>query len=197
MLILVNKSIAREILSTYKLSDGICIDLGCGSGWMGIELARLSGLNVILLDLNREEVSKAYVNANSIGLPEKTFPIVADAHNLPFKDEVASLIVSRGSIFFWDKPAKALKDAYRVLNKNGIAFIGGGFGKNLPPGMRKKIYEEVKRTIRQNYTMFKKWRKGRSLKVFTGWIHEAGLPNYRIIKNSFDIWVEIRKKDGS
>ncbi|MBS7628138.1 class I SAM-dependent methyltransferase, partial [Candidatus Bathyarchaeota archaeon] len=187
----------REILSTYKLSDGIAIDIGCGSGWMGIELARLSGFNIILLDLNREEVSKAYLNAHSVGVSDKIFPIVADAHHLPFKDEVAILIVSRGSIFFWDKPAKALRDSYRVLNKNGIAFIGGGFGKTLPRDIRKKIYEEVKRTIRQNNAMFKKWRKGRSFKVFNGWIHEAGLSNYRIIKNSFDIWVEIRKKEGN
>jgi ubiquinone/menaquinone biosynthesis C-methylase UbiE len=193
MLVQANRLIAKEVLENYNLSEGLCIDVGCGSGWFGIEIARLSTFSVVLLDINREEVSKAYLNAHSYGVSERIFPIMADAHQLPFKDESVHLIVSRGSIFFWEKPPKALRDIYRVLNNGGIAFIGGGFGKTLPQNLRKKIYDEVKRTIRQNEYMFKKWKRGRRLSVFRGWIRDAGLSKFKIIKNSFDIWVEITK----
>ena len=194
MLVLANRLIAREIFERYCVNDGVCLDVGCGLGWMGIELSRLSGIQVVLLDINRDVLSKARLNACSHGVNVRCFPLRADAHHLPFREETMNLIISRGSIFFWEDPPKALRDIHRVLKKNGMVFIGGGFGRKLPSNLKKEILREVKKAIRNHSAeAFKKWKKGREIESFRKWLSEAKLSCYKLIKDPFDIWVEITK----
>ena len=49
-----------------------------------------------------------------------------DAESMPFEDNFADLIVSRGSMFFWNDQTKVFKEIYRVLKPNGMAYIGCG-----------------------------------------------------------------------
>lgn len=69
--------------------------------------------------------------------------VFADAQALPFKDNYADIIVSRGSFQFWKDKRLAFSEIYRVLKTGGIAFIGRGFSENLPVEIAKNIREQT------------------------------------------------------
>jgi ubiquinone/menaquinone biosynthesis C-methylase UbiE len=69
---------------------------------------------------------------------------------MPFPDNFADLIVSRGSVFFWEDKVGAFEEIYRVLKPNGRTYIGGGFGT---AELREKVMREMKKMISE-------WKKG-------------------------------------
>jgi len=73
---------------------------------------------------------------------------LADAQYLPFRDNYADVIVSRGSFQFWDDKQKAFSEIYRVLKPGGIAYIGRGFSDNLPVDIARKIRARQKESGR-------------------------------------------------
>jgi len=53
----------------------------------------------------------------------KAVTMIADAHVLPFKDESFSYVICTEVLEHLDSPFKALKEIFRVLTENGIAFL--------------------------------------------------------------------------
>jgi SAM-dependent methyltransferase len=47
---------------------------------------------------------------------------------MPFTDGAVDLVVSRGSLPFWENRSRAFREIYRVLKPGGVAYVGGGFG---------------------------------------------------------------------
>jgi len=76
-------------------------------------------------------------------LEKRVDTVFADAQALPFKDNYADIIVSRGSFQFWKDKRLAFSEIYRVLKTGGIAFIGRGFSENLPVEIAKNIQERT------------------------------------------------------
>jgi SAM-dependent methyltransferase len=143
----VYRSLAEQILGDYGVRDGLCLDLGCGPGYLGIELAERSNLRVIGVDIDPNAVLIARANISRRNLGTRVTAEEGDVHKLRFADGSADLIVSRGSFAFWDHPAKAFREIQRVLKPSGVAFIGGGMGRSITPEERaaiKKRLEEVK-----------------------------------------------------
>lgn len=120
--------IARNILRKSQVRKGVCIDVGGGSGMLAWELAKLSQLEVTVVDCNSESVAIAeeYFRENNAGFRLKA--ICASAENLPLRSNSVDLAVSRGSVFFWDDKIKGMNEIYRVLRPGGFAYIGGGMG---------------------------------------------------------------------
>jgi SAM-dependent methyltransferase len=75
--------------------------------------------------------------------------VLGDAQDLPFRDEYADLVVSRGSIFFWPDQLAGVKEAYRILKPGGVAYIGGGFSRILDPAIRTPLAEAKVRQTKQ------------------------------------------------
>ncbi|RPI73878.1 MAG: class I SAM-dependent methyltransferase [Desulfobacteraceae bacterium] len=121
--------LAENIIKDTGICRGVCIDLGAGLGSLGLELAkRAPGLQVILFDLSDEMLEIAERNCAETSLSERVKIQKGNVDQLPFHDGTADLIVSRGSIFFWENQAKTINEVYRVLKSGGCAYIGGGFG---------------------------------------------------------------------
>ena len=121
--------IARDFLKKSGITAGTCLDIGCGTGYMGLALAEASDLEVTLLDCDQEMLGIAKRNFTKRQLNNKIKFIEADVHEIPCEDESIQLVVSRGSVFFWQDQPQAFREIYRVLAPGGMAFVGGGFSK--------------------------------------------------------------------
>lgn len=137
--------LARQIFDDYRITTGICLDVGSGTGRLGIELAKLTSLKVYLLDISARTITDASKNICARGASSTVSAVQGSVHRLPFANNSVNLIVSRGSIFFWKDKSQGLREVYRILKPGGIAFIGGGVSRYLSQKERR---------------IFTQWREG-------------------------------------
>lgn len=182
--------IAEYIRNKTGINKGVCLDIGCGGGYLGMAMAGISDLYVYLMDICQEALDIAEKNIVDNKLQLKMDTMLADVHQIPMADQSVDLAISRGSIFFWKDQAKALKEIYRILAPGGAAYLGGGFGRK---ELKDQISAEMKRRKR-------KWRGGKIDKsciayeeVFARALHNSGIPQYEIIKEEVGLWIVIRK----
>ncbi|BAF59642.1 MAG: methyltransferase domain-containing protein [Pelotomaculum sp.] len=117
--------------------DDVVLDVGCGTGRTACYLARRFGAHVFALDKSEEMLAKARFRALQEGA-EVHF-VHGDALNMPFRDEVADLIVMESVLIFL--PVRdVLKECYRVLKRNGVLVdVEMLASESLHPGAREKL----------------------------------------------------------
>lgn len=155
--------IARQILNRTKMTSGICLDVGAGTGHLGIELAKMSDFHTYLLDCSRDMLLIAEQNIERAGLKGRVQTLLGSVYQIPLSDGSVDLVISRGSLYFWEHKKLAFHEIYRVLAPGGIAYVGGGFGSaelkrriNLimqqkDQNWRRNIAEKIKKTSEVNY----------------------------------------------
>ena len=134
--------LADQIVSEFGLAEktGIGIDLGSGPGDLIIELCkRTENLHWINADINPRFFPEFINRAGEAGFEQRVSAIYADAVALPFRDDYADILVSRGSLQFWEDLQAAIAEIVRVLKPGGVAFIGRGFSDNLPVETARQI----------------------------------------------------------
>lgn len=95
-----------------------CLDIGCASGFMISEIAKaFPGAKYHGVDVYDKAIRFAKKN-----YPQIKFK-VAQAENLPFKDNFFDLILCYETIEHVEDPKKSLKEMKRVLKNNGILLL--------------------------------------------------------------------------
>lgn len=120
--------IAAQILKRTAMTSGLCLDLGCGSGYLGLAVSEQSDLHVTLLDASEDMLRIAADNIAAKGMQGRVTTQIGDVTAIPLPDNSADLAVSRGSVFFWKNQDRAFSEIHRVLAPGGRAMVGGGFG---------------------------------------------------------------------
>lgn len=120
--------IAEQVVRRTGIRSGHCIDLGGGPGMLGICLAQASALRVTVVDPIAECIVLARENIAEHRVEHQVTALVGRAEALDFADNSVDLVVSRGSIYFWDDQRQGLHEIFRVLRPGGWAHVGGGFG---------------------------------------------------------------------
>jgi ubiquinone/menaquinone biosynthesis C-methylase UbiE len=183
--------IAQQIIDDYHLDTGICIDIGTGPGYMGLELAKITNLEMYFLDVDSKSLEKAKKNVAECELDNTVHFVEADVTALPFDDNFADFVVSRGSLWFWKDQTKGIREIHRVLKKGGIAFVGGGLGRYTPATMRERL--KGRRRIIQEKNKDVKFLDENGLKEL---LDESGLAGCRVVSDGEEgagTWIEIRK----
>lgn len=182
--------IARDFLKKSGITEGTCLDIGCGTGYMGLAMAEASDLEVTLLDCDPEMLGIARRNCSQRQLDNQVKLMEADVHDIPFEDESIQLVVSRGSVFFWQDQPKAFREIYRILAPGGTAFIGGGFGT---PELKGQIDDEMQK-INPDWLEHLRGRIGpEAPAIFHAVLTESGIPRFEIDHGPVGMWVVIRK----
>ncbi|MCM2464785.1 class I SAM-dependent methyltransferase [Methanoculleus oceani] len=180
--------IAEQVLAWSGIRDGICLDLGSGPGLLSVALVEKSDLFVIALDTDPAMARIAQKTA--AGFPDRVVPITGDVHCMPMRDNSVSLVVSRGSVYFWEDRARAFREIERVLRPGGVAFVGGSFGT---PTLRETIFTEMRRR-NPDWDRDVARRSGRATPdVLRREISRSGVAHARIREEEEGMWVEIRK----
>ncbi len=180
--------IAEQALAWSGIRDGLALDLGSGPGLLSVALAEKSDLFVIALDTDPAMARIAQKTAASS--PGRVVPVIGDAHCMPIRDGTVSLVVSRGSIYFWEDRPRAFSEIERVLRPGGVAFVGGSFGT---PALRETINTRMRRR-NPDWDRDIARRSGRATPdMLRRELGQSGVAHARIREEEEGLWVEIRK----
>ena len=109
---------AREIARYLKKGDRV-LDLGCGMGRDAIFFAKM-GCETWGIDISSEAIRKAESYSDS----NQTHFSVSDVENMTFKDGYFDAVFSLNVLHITDiNVQKSANEIFRVLRKNGIAYI--------------------------------------------------------------------------
>lgn len=188
----VNPIVALQITEICSITEGTAIDIGSGPGLLTIEVAGQTGLHIFALDLSPAMHPSITENIRNAGLSERIIPVTGDVMQMPFTSASADLIFSKGSAFFWEDLNAAFREIRRVLKPGGKAFIGGGFGSEA-------LLAEVKQTMD---TIDPTWIDGVRTRLgketadrFRDALETAGISDYEILHDSWQLWVVFGKEE--
>lgn len=107
-----------------KMRDGTVLDLGSGTGYLSIEIAKRSpSLRVYGIDLSRQMIKIARRHAKGVDNARFVF---GNAAKLPFRDNSIDLVISTGASHHWKTPRMVFAECYRVLKTGKEAWIYDG-----------------------------------------------------------------------
>jgi ubiquinone/menaquinone biosynthesis C-methylase UbiE len=184
--------IAGQIREKAGISEGVCLDLGSGGGYLSIALAGITDMEFILLDPSAEMTAIAERNVRESGLTGRARVMTADVHRIPLDDETVDLVVSRGSFFFWEDRVRAFKEVRRVLKAGGRARIGGGMGSS-------ELMREINKKMETVSAQWKQERKGGESReaVYREALRDAGFEEFTVCRDDDGFWMDMVKKERS
>lgn len=183
--------IARQILDRCGVTEGLCVDVGCGPANLAIALARITSLDFYAMDFSPHILELGRVNIVREGLEGRVTPVAGDVHRMPFGDGVASLVVSRGSMRFWRNRPAAFREIRRVLKPGGRGYVGGGLGS-------RELAEEINREMMKRGAEWRNKPTPRVRKKDTAeWreiMDKAGFTRYEVIRDDSGSWICFEKE---
>ncbi len=149
-----------------------------------------AAITCAVLDMSRHSRAFAEKNIEEAGLSDRITPVTAKVSDMPFEDGTADLIVSRGSIFFWQGLVACFNEIYRVLKIGGKTHIGGGFGSE---ALKKSIFE----TMAKEGDGFAKKVKNRmnpeNMKRIQAALDNSRAADYTMSGSEAGFWIHIAK----
>jgi ubiquinone/menaquinone biosynthesis C-methylase UbiE/uncharacterized protein YbaR (Trm112 family) len=121
----------HQVLSMFSRSlhsRSVILDIGCGNGLSSYRLLE-QGHAIIGVDISREMVKGAYARLEHHPLYKGHY-VVADAENLPFKDNLFDACIGFGILHHVSSPEKSVAEISRCLKKEGL-YVGHENNKTL------------------------------------------------------------------
>ncbi|MBM9615533.1 class I SAM-dependent methyltransferase [Desulfobulbus rhabdoformis] len=182
--------IAEQIIFHTGITRGTCLDLGCGSGYLGAAVARKTKLDMVFLDQSPEMLKLCARTIDENGLRGRAGLLPGDTGSIALPDGSVDLVISRGSIFFWEDLPQAFREIKRVLAPGGKTFIGGGFGNAL---LKQSIRLQMAERNQGKDQFGQKMRTNLGAEMrnrFEKNLHQAGISNYSILHDEdIGLWI--------
>jgi outer membrane protein assembly factor BamB len=90
---------AEEIVRRSGVSEGYCVDLGCGNGDLALELARRTQLHIVAIDADPQQVALARRRLDQAGLYGVRVTVhLGDPKHTNYPKSFANLVVSQQSL---------------------------------------------------------------------------------------------------
>jgi len=180
-------STAKQVIEDYGVLEGVCVDVGCGTAVFAIELCRRSKLKIYAVEKEKAIYEVARMNIENEGLADRIIPALGDANDLPFENEFADLIISRGSYHCWKDKVLVFQEIYRILKIGGTGFVGGGFGRYITKEELDRMTALRDRSLKDDAKAYSSPNEMEEI------IDKAGISNFRIIYDRSDLWAELKK----
>jgi len=180
-------STVKQITEDYGPLKGTCMDVGSGTAVFAIELCKHSDFKRYALEKTKAIYEVARMNVQKEGLEARIIPVLGDANKIPFEDEFADFVISRGAYHCWENKPIVFKEIYRILKKGGIALVGGGFGRYVTDKELQRMKALRDRSLGQAAPAYSSPGKLQQA------LEEAGISSFRIIRERAGLWAEIKK----
>ena len=119
---LMRRYVARR--ATKVTARGEAVDLGCGPGYLAVEMAQQApGLRVTGVDLSEEMLAEAEGYARQHDMGQNVCFKKGDVQQIPFAAGSVDLVVSTLSLHHWSDPVAVLDEVARVLRPGGSFLI--------------------------------------------------------------------------
>ena len=118
------------------------LDIACGTGDLGIEIARLATENKTELFITSIDFAEGMINLakeNSIQYNDMTEWLVMDGNSLKFEDSTFDFTYSMFGVISFPERKKSMKEIYRTLKKGGK--VGFTIWKHFPNTMKETMEE--------------------------------------------------------
>ena len=181
---------AEKILEKTGIYKGVCLDVGCGGGYLGLALAAMTELEFLFLDQSVEMLGCARNNIDRFVLEHRARTVHAPVQNIPLADNSVDLIISRGSVPFWDELPAAFSELYRILKSGGRVYVGGGMG---PPELKAQLQEMARKldpTRKYGHPAIPRRDSG----VYEGALAAAGIKAFSVNRGDDGTWIEFGKE---
>lgn len=148
--------IAAAVVERTGKRCGRMLDVGCGGGHLALAVLREGAFDhVTLLDENADALKMAEDRIRGeLTSENRTSTMLSSCCSDICAADLAErigttfdLIVSRGSMPFWDDQMAAFKNLYALLAPGGVAYVGGGMGSR---ALREQIAAQMAEIRRQN-----------------------------------------------
>ena len=125
-----------ELMQSYITPDSVCIDVGCGSGILGISAIKLGAKKAYLTDIDPIAVESSLHNSALNGVEDKT--VVAHSNLLDDTDIQGDVVMANitGEVLKLLAPSMP-----KNLKKDGVLILSGIIESRLE--MVKRAYEDV------------------------------------------------------
>jgi hypothetical protein len=131
--------LARQIEELYGRRDGHILEIGPFSGLIFALAQKNVGQSFSIAAFPQATIPLYQQEARKLGLEERVRIIESDSSLIDIADESVDLAIFRGALFFPGLFQFDFGAIYRKLRVEGIAFVGGGFGKYTPPEVISQI----------------------------------------------------------
>ena len=180
--------LAHQVMEYYGRSHGDVLELGPFSGGISTEMARLyPGLNITIAAEDDGVIDLLRKGIEGAGLDRPIELKRSGLEHLVFEDFLFDLVIFRGAYFFLDEEGRILREIYRVLREGGLAFVGGGYGKDTPQELIDEIADES-RDLND-----KLGRRRVTVDKVKTVVTNAGLAGHARMEKSGGLWLVIQK----
>lgn len=133
----------KDLKEAYKESftGKDILEIGVGPGHLFEQVIKENFNKSIGIDISEDMLERAKKRCSKYNNHEL---LLASADSIPFADESFDIVLSRGSVFFWKNLNNCFNEIYRIMKKDGLAFIGGGYGLTTPENIIAKINDYYK-----------------------------------------------------
>lgn len=185
-----NEFISKTTYELLKIKDNESVlEIGLGNGKFIKDILNYgSRISFTGIDISETMITEAKKNNSSQIETGYVDLFDADIEKIPVWDEIFDKICTVNTIYFWRNPVKALKEIYRVLNKNGILvvsfrpFIEGQTLNFTKYGFKEYRTEDFESLIQQtSFKIIEKIEKKEPKVEFNGQRHNL-LSKYFILK---------------
>jgi ubiquinone/menaquinone biosynthesis C-methylase UbiE len=113
-----------ETIINLSPSRGSFLDVGTGTGWIAIGVAKYSlDVEVVGVDLSGTMLNVARKNALQEGVGDRIRFSAGDAKSLPFEDETFDSVFCHNMLHHLPHPIEMVKEMARVAKKDGAILI--------------------------------------------------------------------------
>ena len=181
---------AQQIVARTKIVSGRCLDIGCGGGYLGLALARVTSLEFVFFDQSPEMLLCAEENILRYDYGDRAKTLHGRVQEIPLENASVDLVVSRGSVSFWDDLPTAFGEIHRILRPGGQAYIGGGLGD---PKTRAQVEKRRKRAYPQwGGKMHRLPRHDNA--HYTDGLTQAGISFFSVNRSDEGLWINFTKE---
>lgn len=108
------KSYLERFFAHNKVTKrSVVLDIGCGSGYMAVEIAK-KGATVIACDLTLAQLKNLRKTIKSFGLENNLYLVCCSAESLPFKDNIADIVIENAILEHLSNEEIAIREITRI-----------------------------------------------------------------------------------